>query len=161
MRMSRKSGKTILVILVIIGCFLLFKYVLVSDEARIRRVISQGKAAIEKEDFEKALKLVSRDYQDDFGLNKLAVAALLKRLFHEFDAIEIHIEEMEVEVREQGLGQATLLTWVTARMQDQTGFICGSTEEPCRVTFFLAKEGGRWLVTKVTGVEPEEAEAWL
>jgi ketosteroid isomerase-like protein len=155
-----KKGKTVLIIMAAVACFILIKYLIVSDEARIKRVIYQGKTAIEKEDFEGALKHVSRDYQDDYGLNKMATAAILKRLYAQFDEITIHVEEIAIEIREAGLGQAALRTWVTARWGEGIGYIVGSAENPSRVVFTLAKEGRQWRIIKTEGVEPEE-ELWL
>jgi hypothetical protein len=151
-----RRGKTVFIVLAAVACFFLIKYIIISDETRIRRVIYKGKAAIEQEDFEGALKYVSRDYQDDYGLNKLAIGALLKRVFKEFDAIAIHVKGMEVEISEGGLGQATLFTWVTAQGDEGVGYIVGSAEEPSCVTFTLAKERGRWRIVKAEGVEPAE-----
>jgi hypothetical protein len=149
------KGKTVLIIMAAVAAFILIKYLLVSDEARIKKVIYKGKAAIEQEDFEGALKLVSRDYQDDYGLNKMAIAAILKRVYAEFDDIAIYVEWMEVEILESGLGQAAILTWVTAQGREGVGYIVGNAENPSRVVFTLAKEGRHWRVVKVEGVEPE------
>ena len=155
-----RTGKTVLVIIAAVACFILIKYLFVSDEARIKKVIYKGKAAIEQEDFEGALTHVSRDYQDDYGLNKMAIAALLKRLYAQFDNITIHVESMDVEIQENGLGQASLLTWVTATLGGETGYIVGNVENPSRVVFILAKEGNQWRVVKSEGVEPVEG-LWL
>jgi len=155
-----KTQKTVLIIIVAVAAFILIKYLLVSDEARITKVIYKGKAAIEKEDFEGALTNVSRDYQDDYGLNKMAIAALLKRLYAQFDDITIHVESIDVKIMESGLGQAALLTWVTAKLGGETGYIVGNAENPSRVIFILAKEGKQWRVVKTEGVEPVEG-LWL
>ena len=148
------KGKTVLIIMAAVAAFILIKYLLVSDEARIKKVIYKGKAAIEQEDFEGALKHVSRDYQDDYGMNKMAIAAILKRLYAQFDDITIYVEWMEVEILESGLGQAALLTWVTAQWGDDVGYIVGNAETPNRVVFTLAKEGKNWRIIKTEGVEP-------
>jgi hypothetical protein len=150
------KGKTVLIIIAAVAAFILIKYLFVSDEARIKKVIYKGKTAIEQEDFEGALKHVSRDYQDDYGLNKMAIAALLKRLYAQFDDITIYVEWMEVEILERGIGQAAILTWVTAQWGEDIGYIVGNAETPRRVVFTLAKEGKHWRVVKTEGVEPEE-----
>ena len=155
-----KTGKTVLIIIAAVVAFILIKNLIVSDEERIKKVIYKGKAAIEQEDFEGALKHVSRDYQDDYGLNKMAIAALLKRLYAQFDDISIHVEWTEVEILERGLGQAAILTWVTVKWEGETGYIVGSAETPNRVVFTLAKEGKQWRVVKTEGVEPVEG-LWL
>src|SRR4030042_296508 len=156
MRISKKKAVISCVILAAIGCFFLVRHLLVTDEARIRRVIYQGKAAIEKKDIEGVLEQVSREYQDDYGLNKVAIMMLFQRLFKEFDAIDIHIAELRIEIDEKKQGHAFLLTWATARTEDKTGYIVGSAEKPCRGVFTLAKEGGKWRVIKAAGVNPEE-----
>ena len=154
------KGKTVLIIMAAVAAFILIKYLLVSDEARIKKVIYKGKAAIEQEDFEGALRHVSRDYHDDYGLNKMAIATLLKRIFAEFDDIAIHVKGMDVEISEQGLGQATFLTWVTVQGEEGIGYIVGNAENPSRVVFTLSKERGKWRVVKSEGVEPGEG-LWL
>jgi hypothetical protein len=151
-----KKGKTVVVILAAICCFVLIKYLLISDEARIRKVIYKGKVAIEQEDFEGALRHVSRDYHDDYGLNKMAIAAILKRVYAEFDNIGIHMKQMDIEIIESGLGRATFLTWVTVQGREGVGYIVGNAETPSRVVFTLAKERGKWRVVKVEGIEPGE-----
>jgi len=150
------KGKTVLIIMAAVAAFVLIKYLLISDEARIKKVIYKGKAAIEQEDFEGALKHVSRDYQDDYGMNKMAIAAILKRLYAQFDDITIYVEWMEVEILEPGLGQAALLTWVTAQWGEDVGYIVGNAETPSRVVFTLIKEGRHWRVVKAEGVDLEE-----
>jgi hypothetical protein len=156
MRISRKTARNVVILLAAIGCFFLLKNILVSDEARIKRVIYNGKAAIEKKDIEGVMKQVSRQYQDDYGLNKVAIYALFQRVFHQFDAIDIRIEEIEITIGENKQGRATILTWATARTGDTTGYIVGSSERPCRITFTLAKEGSKWRVIKAEGIAPEE-----
>jgi len=155
MKIDKKKAQTILIFLAAITCFFLMRHFLVSEEDRIKAVIYHGRAAIEREDFEGALKHVSRDYQDAYGLNKMAIAAVLKRLYAEFDNIAIQVEEMEVTIPEKGQGLAAFNTWVTFRSEEGIGYLVGSFEEPCRVVFTLAKEGGKWRVIKVEGITPE------
>ena len=154
MKINKKRAQNILICLAAITCFALVRYCLTTDEVRIKKVIYQGKAAIEEEDFEGALKHVSRDYEDAYGLNKMAIAAVLKRIYAEFDNIAIQVEEMEVTIGEGKQGQAAFNTWVTYRSEEGIGYLVGSFEEPCHVVFTLAKERGKWRVTQVEGVEP-------
>ena len=161
MKIEKKKAETILIALVAITCFFLVRHFLVSDEDRIKGVIYQGKAAIEREDFEEAIKHVSRDYQDEYGLNKMAIAAILKRLYAEFDDIAIQVEDLEVTITEKETGtkqgRASFNTWVTFRTEEGIGYLVGSFEEPCQVVFTLAKEGGTWRVIEVEGITPEGA----
>ena len=155
MKIDKTKAQTIFIFLAAITFFFLMRHFLVSDEDRIKGVIYHGRAAIEREDFEGALKYVSRDYRDEYGLNKMAIAAILKRLYAEFDDIAIQVEAMEVTILENDQGRAAFNTWVTFRTEDGIGYLVGSFEEPCQVVFTLAKEGGKWRVIKVEGITPE------
>ena len=156
MRINKKTARNIVILLAVVGGFFLLKHLLITDEARIKRVIYDGKAAIEKKDINGVMEQISRAYQDDYGLNKVAIFALFQRVFHEFDAIDIRIEEIEITIGENKQGKAQILTWATARTQDKTGYIVGSSEKPCQVTFTLVKEGSKWRVVKTEGIVPEE-----
>jgi len=158
MKIDKKKAQTILIFLAAITCFFLMRHFLVSEEDRIKGVIYHGRAAIEREDFEGALKHVSRDYQDAYGLNKMAIGAILKRVYAEFDNIAIQVEEMEVTILaipEKRQGRAAFNTWVTFRSEEGIGYLVGSFEEPCHVVFTLVKERGKWRVIKVEGITPE------
>ena len=159
MKIEKKKAQNILIAVAAIACFFLVRHLLVSDEDRIKGVIYQGKAAIEREDFEEAIKHVSRDYTDEYGLNKMAIAAILKRVYAEFDDIAIEVADLEVTITEKETetkqGRAAFNTWVTFRTEEGIGYLVGSFEEPCRVIFTLAKEGGTWRVIKVEGITPE------
>jgi len=155
MKIDKKKAQTILIFVAAISFFLLMRHFLVSEEDRVKAVISHGRAAIEREDFEGALKHVSRDYRDEYGLNKMAIAAILKRVYAEFDDIAIEVGEIEVQFPEKELSRTAFDTWVTFRTEEGIGYLVGSFEEPCRVTFTLAKEGGKWRVIEVEGITPE------
>jgi len=154
--MRGRKRLILLVILAAICVFVLFKYILVSDEERIRKALYQGKAAIEKEDLQGVMAQVSRYYRDEYGFNYLGVRALFNWVFEEFDDIAIHVEGMEVEISEKGGGKATLRTWATARGRDKTGYIVGGSQQPCRVVITLKKDRGSWRVIKAQGVVPGE-----
>jgi len=155
MRGSRRR-LILLVIVAAASIFVLLKHILVSDEERIRKVLSEGKAAIEREDLQGVMTQVSHYYRDEYGLNYLGVRALFKWVFEEFDDIAIHVEGMEVEILENDKGKATLLTWATAKGRDKTGYIVGGAQQPCRVIITLEKERGKWRVIRATGVKPGE-----
>lgn len=155
MRGKRKRF-VFIAVLTAVAAFVLFRYVLVSDVERIKRTIYTGKEAIEQEDLEEAMAQVSRYYTDDYGLNYLAIRAIMTRILKEFDDIDIHVEKIEVEIVEKRVGRAELLTWVTARGSEGTRYIVGGSQEPCRVVFTLEKDKRRWRVIKVEGVDPEE-----
>jgi hypothetical protein len=156
MKINKKIFITVCALSAAIGAYFLISHLLMTDEARIKRVIYQGKAAIERKDIEGFLAQVSREYQDDLGFNKLAIMMLFQRAFKEFDAIAITVAELRIEIDDQGRGHAFLDTWAKVRTQDYARYLVGSPDKPCQVVFTLAKEGGTWRVIKAAGVNPEE-----
>ncbi len=157
MTISRK-GFIIVVILALaaICAFVLFRYILVSEEDRIRKVIYQGKEAIEQEDLEGVMTQISRYYRDEYGLNYLAVRGVFQRVFKEFDDINIRIEGMTIEIADNGEGTVDLITWATAQGPDKIRYIVGGSHEPCEVIITLDKERGSWRVNSTKGIRTEE-----
>ncbi len=148
--------KRIIVAVLLIGAFFLWKALSVTEEERIRRTLMDGKRAIEREDLKGVMKHISMFYRDDYGFTYLRVRALFQRLFEEFDDIQIFVDRMEVELKNDDNATATLLTWATARGKEGKGYIACSGQEPCRVRIDLEKGGGSWRVTRVQGVRPGE-----
>ena len=146
----------LLFVLAAVLAFLVLRNLFVSEEDRIKRVLKEGKEAIEKEDLEGVMDHISLFYRDDYGFTYLRIKVLLQRLFEEFDDIKIYVERMEVEVGENGKATARLLTWATARGKGGTGYIACSGQEPCRVRIDLEKGKTGWKVTRTSGVEPGE-----
>lgn len=117
-----------------------------SDEKRIRALLSEGIQAVEAENIEAVMSKVSFSYRDDQGFTYLTLREWLKR---EFQALsEIDVEQGDLSVRIKG-DQAT--AEVTARVLategSMRGYIAGDPKEPARLTFSLARERSRWLVT--------------
>jgi len=154
--MGGKKKFILLLFVVGIFSFILFKHILVSDEERIKRVLFDGKAAIEKEDLLGVMAHISYHYRDEYGLNYLGAKSLFNWLFQEFDNIAIHVERINVEVTAKKKGKATLHTWATARGRDRTGYIVGGAQRPCLVLITLEKERRSWRVIKAEGVVPGE-----
>ena len=158
MKVNKKIALVVCALAAACGAYFLISHLLMTDEARIKQVIYQGKAAVEKKDIEGVLTLVSRDYQDDLGLNKVAIMMLFQRAFREFDAIDITIMELHVEIDEKQQGHAFVATWATVRTQDKARYLVGNPDKPTQLTLTLAKEGGKWRVIKAVGVNPEGIE---
>lgn len=143
-------------VLAAVLAFLILRGLFVSEEDRIKKVLMDGKEAIEREDLKGVMDHISLFYRDDYGFTYLRIKGLLQRLFEEFDDIKIYVERMEVDVEEEGRATAWLLTWATARGKEGTGYIACSGQQPCQVKVELQKGKTGWKVTRTTGVEPGE-----
>lgn len=126
---------------------------LISDEARIRKGVREGARAIEAEDLETCLRHVSLHYKDEYGLTYLSVKGLLIRLFQEFDGFEIDLENLQIILLDKGTALATFDLKVKVSYRGERAYLLGSGDLSNRVRMSFAKEGGRWKVTQVEGVE--------
>jgi uncharacterized protein (UPF0248 family) len=133
--------------------FIIVRPLLISDEARIKRGVKDGVRAIEGKDLEKCMSSVSLHYKDEYGLTYLGVKRLLNRIFHEFEAFEIDLENLRIALHEKGTAFATFDLKVRVIYRGQQAYLLGSGDGANRVKMSFAREGGRWRVTQVEGVE--------
>jgi hypothetical protein len=134
--------------------YLLFiRPLLISEEARIRKGIKEGVQAFEAEDVGKCLRHVSLHYKDEYGLTYVGVKGLLIRIFQEFDDFEIDLRDLQITFLDKEVASVTFGLNVKVNHGGQRVYLLGSGDFSNRVTLSLTKEGGRWKVTQVEGVE--------
>jgi hypothetical protein len=138
--------------------FVFVKPLLISDEARIRKGLKEGVRAIEAEDVGKCLRHVSIHYQDEYGLTYLSVKNLLIRVFQDFDAFEIDLENLRVSLIDKRTAFATFDLRVKVSFKGQKAYLVGSGDLSNRIGMNFTKEGNRWKVTRVEGVEAHVIE---
>lgn len=121
-----------------------------TDEARIKKLITEGARAVESEDIDAVTAKVSYNYRDDYGLTYLSLRETLKREFTSLSDIRVEHEKLSIEVKE-GKAIAEVDVRVIATVGPTTGFIVGDGRSPVRLRFFLEKERAKWLVVKTEG----------
>jgi hypothetical protein len=128
---------------------------LISEEARIRKGIKEGVQAFEAEDVGKCLHHVSLHYKDEYGLTYMRVKGFLTRIFQEFDAFEIALRNLRITSldKEKEAASVTFDLKVKVKYGGQKAYLLGSGEAWNRIVMNFVKEGGRWKVTQVEGVE--------
>lgn len=142
--MSRKS---IALVFFLIASPALVYLLWPSDEARIRKLVRKGALAVEKEDLEAVMSLVSFAYQDEHGLGYMLLKEVLKRHFGMYSDIEVEYEGLMVEV-EGGRAEAEMRVRVLASEGGMRGYIFGDLKEPLRLGLELEKSPAKkWLVT--------------
>ena len=149
----RGKGFIIALALVAVVYLVFVRPLLISDEARIRKGVKEGGRAIEGKELEKCLRHVSLHYKDEYGLTYLRVKGLLIRIFQEFDAFEIDLENLRITVLDKRTAFATFDLKVKVSYTGQRAYLLGSGDFPNRIKMSFAKEGGRWKITQVEGVE--------
>lgn len=146
--MSKKS--VILLFLLIISPALIY-FLWPSDESRIKKLIKEGAAAVEKKEIDNVMAKVSFNYQDDHGMTYILIKKILTEQFKSLSGIKIEYENLKIEVKEK-LANAEFDLRVIATIGNQTGYIIGDLKTPARIKLFFEKERVSWLVTKTEGL---------
>jgi len=145
------SKKSVIVLFVLILSPLLIYFLWPSDEARIKKLIKEGAAAVEKEEIDNVMSKVSFNYQDDHGMTYILIKKILTEQFKSLSGIKVEYENLKIEIKEK-LANAEFDLRVIATIGNQTGYIIGDLKTPARIKLFLEKERVSWLVTKAEGL---------
>ena len=145
------SKKSIILIFILILSPIIIYFLWPSDESRIKKLIKEGVAAVEKEEVDNVMSKVSFNYQDDRGMTYILIKKILTEQFKPLSGIKIEYENLKIEVKEK-LATAEFDLRVIAAIGSQTGYIIGDLKTPARIKLFLEKERDSWLVTKTEGL---------
>jgi len=151
----RGKGFIIILALLALVCIVFVRPLLTSEEARIRKGVREGVEAIEAKDLGKCLRHVSLHYKDEYGLTYLGVQRLLSHTFQEFDAFEIDLRNLSITLLDKEAASARFDLKVKVSYRGQKAYLLGSMDFSNHITMSLAKEGRRWKVTRVEGVEAQ------
>lgn len=146
--MSKKS--VILIFLLIISSALIY-FLWPSDESRIKKLIKEGAAAVEKEEVDNVMSKVSFNYQDNHGFTYILLKRVFEEQFKRMSGIKVEYENLKIEVKDKS-ASASFDLRVIATIGNQTGYIIGDLKTPARIKLFLEKERVSWLVTKAEGL---------
>lgn len=122
-----------------------------SDEARIKKLIKEGKVAVEKEEIDNVMSKISFSYRDDYGMTYLYIKKILEKQFNAMSDIQIEYENLRINVKDDSAAVALDLR-VIATYGSDTGYIIGDIEEPVHMKFTLEKERTKWLIVKTEGL---------
>jgi hypothetical protein len=149
----RRKGFVIALVLAALIYLLFVKPLFISEEARIKRCVKEGVQAIEAKDLRKCLRHVSLHYKDEYGLTYMGVKGLLTRIFQEFDAFEIDLRNVRITLLDKEAASVTFDLRIKVSYRGQMGFLLGSGDFSNQIKMSFVKEGRRWKVTQVEGVE--------
>jgi hypothetical protein len=151
----RGKGFVIVLALASLIYFVFVRPLLISEEARIRKGVKEGIQAIEAKDLRKCLRHVSLHYKDEYGLTYVTVKGLLTQIFQEFDAFEIDLRKLRIILLDKGEGVASVTFDLKVKVSygGQRAYLLGSEDSSNRVEMSFIKEGGRWKVNQVEGIQ--------
>ena len=146
--MSKKS--VILIFLLIISPALIY-FLWPFDEARIKKLIKEGAAAVEKEDIDNVMAKVSFNYQDNHGFTYILLKRVFEDQFKRMSGIKVEYENLKIEVKDKS-ASASFDLLVIATIGNDTGYVIGDLKTPARIKLFLGKERVSWFVIKTEGL---------
>lgn len=145
-----KKKSVIFLFLLILSPIIIY-FLWPSDESRIKKLIKEGAAAIEKKEIDKVMSKVSFNYYDDYGFTYILIKKLLEDQFRTMSDMKVEYENLKITVKKDS-AIADLDVRVIATIGNETGYIIGDIKKPMHLKFTLEKERVKWLVMKIEGL---------
>lgn len=122
----------------------------VTDETRIKRLITTMTSAVEKNKTLALADCIASDYGDDRGMDKATLLGVVRGTRSQYDAMFIYISDMVIQIDgDRQKAQATLVARVLTKRAGG-----GSTELNAeRVRLFFRKTNDGWKMTRVESPE--------
>ena len=157
------NRKIILLIFILAVVFLILRIVPVlgSDKEKVRKVILDAKAAVEKENALKCISFVSMDYEDRHGNNRGSLFAIAQSVFKSYDDTLIIIEELRVNLTDSAHARARVIASGQSRRMGEEKWRYFLDSERVEFDVDLRKEDSGWKVVKLDFIEPREFMQFL
>ncbi len=134
------------IVLAVAGWWL-WKYVFISDETRVTRLISAMEQAVEKPNLVQLSDAIAADYSDGWGLDKQTVLGAVRSFRDQYDAVFIHNADLKVTVeQDHRKAQALLVVKVLAKPK---GSVTETEVRADRYRLFFRKTDDGWKLYSV------------
>ncbi|MGD0017509.1 MAG: hypothetical protein ABSC38_08370 [Verrucomicrobiia bacterium] len=129
----------------------LWEHVFVSDETRITRLISAMAQAVEKGNILKLSDAIANDYENDHGLDKRTLLALIRAFRAQSEAVFIYISDQKIEAIPSGAQKAQVVIVAKVLSKHKGG---GQTELNAeRIRLFFRKTDDGWKLCRTESPE--------
>ncbi|HEC98715.1 MAG TPA: hypothetical protein ENI58_11315 [Nitrospirae bacterium] len=143
------NRKTAIILLLLLSIPLAIYLLMPSDAKRIRKLVGEGREAAIQKDLSGVMSLVSYNYRDRYGFSYLYLKETLKRIFKDYDSIEIDLKRLRVDVdSKDGKARAKFLLKAVGIKNGNREYILGSEEVYESVFLTLKKERMKWRVVE-------------
>ena len=149
----KKLVNLIIIPALLLAAFFYLKGAFLSEQGKIKRIVSKGERAIEKKDIIGAIRFVSPEYSDSFGNDRRSLMFLAERAFNEYQNIFLHIQSLTVELcrqkeieKENNLAEVKFIAKIMVSKTEgekKELFIEKGSE---RFLVIFRKEDGKWKV---------------
>lgn len=138
--------RSLVALALVVGFWLLWERVLVTEETRIRRLIAQMERAVEQGNLLRLEAAIASDYTDEHGLDKSALLALVRTYRQAYESVEIRVQQLQVALEPEGeTATADFIATVLAK----TSVASGEQEErDAHVRLWLRKTNDAWKMRR-------------
>jgi hypothetical protein len=165
MTVSRRTLAVVAGMLVLVGGGFVWRSCTESDETKIVNTIQAGREAIENKSVRGVMAVISPMYHDNVGLNYDGAHRMLQRLFLGVEAIRVDLSALSRPVFDRSVADhvatVTVNVVVSGTWQGQALYLMGTPGQPVSLTLTMTKEGRRWLVREVGGLQLPALESSL
>jgi len=150
------SSKAVIVVastaLLIVILALLFRFVFVSDERRIELTLKQAIEDVREERADACMSHIAVSEWDSTQATREELREIIEQGFGTFDNIRVLYDEFQATVN-GSQATARVKIKVLAKYDDQVMLLVGSLTEGREIGLGLVKEGKKWLISSISGVE--------
>jgi hypothetical protein len=150
---SRKQ--LLFIFAVALGAFCLYgaiRFLTEDEPARIRKSVYQAVLGLEKKDPSRYGAIISSQYQDEDGHNKLTLLKMIEDVLRGFDPIKCEIKQLTVETKESGAAEAVIgFKFYFKNSKDGKLYYSAGR---LRAGFF--KEGRSWRIRQMDYIDAKE-----
>ncbi len=130
----------------------LTRFVFVSEEKRIERTLKQAIEDVRNERVGECMNHISVSRWDSTQASRQDLRIVMEEGFAQFDNIKVIYDDYSASVNGNE-ATVTVKVKVLARYDDQLMLLLGTLTEGRKLELGFVKEGKRWLIFSVTGVE--------
>ncbi|HUJ70616.1 MAG TPA: nuclear transport factor 2 family protein [Verrucomicrobiae bacterium] len=143
--------RIVVVALVAFLVWQVWQRVFVTDETRVRRLLSTMVSAVEKGDVFRLSDAMAADYSDDWGTDKSTVIGGVHAFRAQYDAIFIHLSDLTVTVEpNHQKAQAVFIAKIIAKAK---GSLTDSEVRADRFRLYFRKDDAGWKLIRAESPE--------
>lgn len=127
------------------------------EEAKVRKFIMQGKSRFEKRDFIGLSDMVSADYKDKYGNDRMTVVYGAKSFLAYYKDIFINIERADITLNEgKDAAEAEVVALIIGKTKDgrSDSIMEGLEGEKDKFRLKLRKEENGWKILEIEFLQP-------
>jgi hypothetical protein len=137
--------KIAIIVAVVLIAVLVIRLAMPGDQKRIVKTILKGRDAIEQENADELMSVISLSYRDEYGMAYVPVKRLFMQLFEQFENSKIGCTFTSIEIAND-TADVTCDIWWTTKIRGREYSLIGKRSSPEKLILTLAKGELAWKV---------------